>query len=312
MDNYTGRVNNTHCRHGWGTCLLLNGSVYTGSWLNDEMDGFGRLTFPCKNEYMGNWCCGSQNGFGVLRYADGYVYTGNWVGSRQDGLGTLTLRDIEVYRGDWHHGMRHGFGVSRHIDNSNVYSGEWNRGGREGVGTMVYTERGYSYEGNWKDGEPVGDGVVLWNSGERLVGQWRGCEQLMCGTNNSLHMVNGDVYTGTFTRGFLHGCGTVQYANGDLFTGWFLSEVTCSVCSNMTKCICAARVHAWFDRVSSLEGTLTVSDNSPQKSSQWSTSQQSEWERPRLSVDGHWVRGDELSCKARTSRGEKVSEPNAF
>jgi hypothetical protein len=52
-------------RHGKGTMLFGNGAYYAGSWIDDQMHGFGTLYYASGNpEYIGEWSNSKFNGKG--------------------------------------------------------------------------------------------------------------------------------------------------------------------------------------------------------------------------------------------------------
>lgn len=51
------------------------------------MNGEGCYTFTSGNVYTGTWENGVMEGFGKMNYADGSVYEGNWTNNLMNGDG---------------------------------------------------------------------------------------------------------------------------------------------------------------------------------------------------------------------------------
>jgi len=90
-------------RHGKGTFLFQNGSMYRGDFAYGNFDGYGWYQFD-EGYYEGSWVEGNYEGIGTLTYNDGSHYTGRFTGGLADGMGEELKMDGTVQRGVWKSG----------------------------------------------------------------------------------------------------------------------------------------------------------------------------------------------------------------
>jgi hypothetical protein len=65
------------------------GSIYTGNWEKDKMDGRWVMNKANGDVYDGNLSNGLPYRSGVFRYAKREIYVGTWVKGLKDGKGTF-------------------------------------------------------------------------------------------------------------------------------------------------------------------------------------------------------------------------------
>ena len=53
--------------------------TYSGAWLNNQLNGYGFLTWPDGSKYEGNFKAGKRHGKGFKTYHNGETYDGNWI-----------------------------------------------------------------------------------------------------------------------------------------------------------------------------------------------------------------------------------------
>jgi hypothetical protein len=63
---------------GEGTCMMRDGSVYTGELFRDSFTGTGTRVFPDGTVLKGKWFRDRLHGFGELTWPCGFVNTGFW------------------------------------------------------------------------------------------------------------------------------------------------------------------------------------------------------------------------------------------
>ena len=63
---------------GEGTFNFTSGSVYTGQWSNNKMNGLGVLNIPSEGMYEGEFVESEKSGRGTFTWDDGAVYDGEW------------------------------------------------------------------------------------------------------------------------------------------------------------------------------------------------------------------------------------------
>jgi hypothetical protein len=100
---YSGELNASGQRHGKGVMLYSeSGDVYTGEWLNDRPEGFGRKHFSNGDTYVGGWKGGVEHGLGSFHYTEGdYTYEGNFEAGRYAGHGAMRQAGKLIASGDW-------------------------------------------------------------------------------------------------------------------------------------------------------------------------------------------------------------------
>jgi len=106
--SYTGEFStNATCakvRNGRGTYTSLS-EKYTGSWLNDRMNGEGTYNFASGAGYQGGFLDGHFHGFGTYTWPDGARYSGNWLQSKMHGDGVYIDSQKIESRGSFYNGM---------------------------------------------------------------------------------------------------------------------------------------------------------------------------------------------------------------
>ncbi|EAR98680.2 MORN repeat protein (macronuclear) [Tetrahymena thermophila SB210] len=78
---------------------LLDGSIYTGQWLNKQFHGRGKLITEEECIYQGYFCHGKKQGYGRMLFSSGDYYQGEWFDDQMEGQGILILRDGSQFQG---------------------------------------------------------------------------------------------------------------------------------------------------------------------------------------------------------------------
>ena len=249
--NFSGKgtINYTRCAavyegefsdskpHGVGKMTYRGGRVYEGEWVWGQMQGKGTETLSDGSSYEGEWQAygGLENskrrGKGIRKRPDGSVwYEAEYKDSnRLDTTDTATVKfgNGDVYEGEFSSDKPHGVGKMAYNDGrvcegiwnngEIVYEGELNESGKpHGRGKKMYPIGGV-YEGGWKNGKQHGkgtykrsDGSVMYD-GEYKDNMWHG--------KGSLNYRNGDVYTGDWLSHTMQGRGVMTYTNQDVYDG---------------------------------------------------------------------------------------------
>jgi len=209
-------------KNGIHTHIFSNGSVYEGEWLNNKIEGHGRMAYTNGYVYEGEWKNHKWNGYGTLKGKHS-SYEGDWKGGLKEGFGKLYAKDgqhEEYYTGQFHNGKYHGQGRWRSITNGKtvLYSGKWIDNHRIGKGT--YTTDGMVYEGIWESDEITGLGHV-----KLPIGIYEGSlHKAFFEGYGEMVYTNGDTYKGNWNRGEKHGKGTYYYADGSVYEGDWLRD----------------------------------------------------------------------------------------
>ncbi|XP_055099437.1 MORN repeat-containing protein 2 [Symphalangus syndactylus] len=105
-DKYDGDCTRTSSgiyeRNGIGIHTTPNGIVYTGSWKDDKMNGFGRLEHFSGAVYEGQFKDNMFHGLGTYTFPTGAKYIGNFNENRVEGEGEYTdIQGLE-WSGNFH------------------------------------------------------------------------------------------------------------------------------------------------------------------------------------------------------------------
>lgn len=96
-------------KNGYGE-MWKNGVTYKGNWLDDKLDGIGRMDWPSGQSYEGSFAKDFRNGEGTMVFPNGDQYVGSWRNGRPHGKGLYQWTSGEVYQGTWHDGVMDGSG----------------------------------------------------------------------------------------------------------------------------------------------------------------------------------------------------------
>lgn len=165
-DEYLGAVNDLKKRHGEGTYTIAPPPtdedaeedeeatkkvlpfVYSGSWINGERSGVGKLSYPSGDSYYGQFEHNMQHGEGTYKYANGDIYSGQWV-----------------------QGQRSGQGCYEYASNKSKLVGTW-VDGEISNGKWIYSD-GSCWSGDFKNGKPIGKSTFYSKSaGNQQNGEW--------------------------------------------------------------------------------------------------------------------------------------------
>ncbi|KAB1267259.1 MORN repeat-containing protein 2, partial [Camelus dromedarius] len=102
-------------RNGIGIHTTPNGTVYTGSWKDDKMNGFGRLEHFSGAVYEGHFKDNMFHGLGTYTFPTGAKYTGNFNENRVEGEGQYTdIQGLE-WCGNFHFTAAPGLRLKLHM-----------------------------------------------------------------------------------------------------------------------------------------------------------------------------------------------------
>merc|ERR1719313_2250566 len=76
-----------------GALTLANGSVYTGQWVGNDLNGDGVLVAKDGARYEGQWLKDVPNGRMRLTKASGATYEGDWRQGKFHGVGEYVTAD---------------------------------------------------------------------------------------------------------------------------------------------------------------------------------------------------------------------------
>ncbi|PRP85145.1 MORN repeat variant family protein [Planoprotostelium fungivorum] len=188
--------------NGYGTITFPNGNRYMGRWVNGKRTGFGQYFYSNGSRYEGEVHEGHLHGRGVLTFANGNHYEGEFRYGKREGRGVFTWHDGEKYEGGFLNDKRDGYGVYYYA-NRDVYKGKFSNGLKHGYGVYYYSN-GDRYEGYFKEGQRHGSGTLQFNNGDRYEGEFKNDKQNGIGL---LTEANSNKYEGKFKNDRKHGDG---------------------------------------------------------------------------------------------------------
>lgn len=182
--------------------MLDNGDRYTGQYLDNEFEGYGKYT-----------------------YASGEIqYRGYFHKNKPHGAGSLlklskdsSVLPFEIYNGDWENGQKHGAGKYNYMRDV-FYDGNWSRNQKEGTG-ILKTEEG-EFVGEWKNDKKNGKGELVLKNGNKFAGRWVDDELV----EGEVTYSNGDKYKGTLKNMKRHGRGKYTFVNNSVYEGEWIDN----------------------------------------------------------------------------------------
>jgi hypothetical protein len=166
------------------------------------------------------------NGRGKIHFKSGAFFVGYFVDSKRHGWGTHTYVDGSVYTGCWGGDKKQGRGRyaygSDHVHPGAEYVGEWQGGYKHGHGE--YFSPHIQYCGDFVQGKFHGVGQLLQHQDEAFYeGQFR--DNLFWGYG-SMQYGNGNIYVGDWVSGTKSGTGRfVDAASAVTYTGGWEGDV---------------------------------------------------------------------------------------
>lgn len=167
---YFGEISEDGRKNGEGSLSFHGGTIYRGTFVNDEMTGQAEITYSNGDSYSGAVVNGVKEGRGRYVWADGSVYEGNFSNDKKNGQGTYDLSDGSRYEGDYVNDKKEGEGIYR-FTNGDVYTGHFSNDMRNGTGTYVWAN-GETYTGDFLDNNITGNGRYTWPSGRIFDGKF--------------------------------------------------------------------------------------------------------------------------------------------
>ena len=92
-------------RHGQGTYIDRNGAKFSGSWVDDDMQGYGMMRFQSGAVYAGGFDANMFSGHGTYTWANGSQYVGQWRANKMHGEGMLVDTEGIRWRGRFYDGQ---------------------------------------------------------------------------------------------------------------------------------------------------------------------------------------------------------------
>ena len=190
--------------------------VFEGTFLFDELNGYGKYSDDKFNYYEGDFKEGKMHGKGKYTYADGDVYEGEFIDGKRTGKGKFTWANGDFYEGDFINDIRTGKG--KYIwANGNFYEGDFIEGVRTGKGIYIWAN-GNIYEGEFIDAKRTGKGKYIWANGNIYEGDFI---EGVCTGQGKFTFNDGRIEEGCFVDGELNGEGKISKTSGWIYKGTF-------------------------------------------------------------------------------------------
>jgi hypothetical protein len=228
--------------HGQGVLTYSTGKTLSGTFVKGTVqNGTGHLKVKGSADYAtGTWVDGVLDGPGTT-FTAGLMYEGNFRAGEWHGQGVVTYPTCETLKGEFRKGkIFNGEGTLKQADSANVMSGTWVNGKLHGPG--VTNTGGWRYEGQLDGGEWHGQGVLTYETGEMLKGEFvrgrihngggvlrsRGSGEYLIGMwlggalqGQGTTATSRWTYVGEHKDGQPHGKGVQTFATGEVLRGEF-------------------------------------------------------------------------------------------
>jgi hypothetical protein len=112
------------CKNGYGAITYPSGNKYVGNFKDDLISGYGTYTFSYGDKYVGNFKDDLISGYGTYTFSYGDKYVGNFKDEKYDGYGTYTWNDGRKYVGNFKDGRISGYGTYTNTHGIE-FSGNW-------------------------------------------------------------------------------------------------------------------------------------------------------------------------------------------
>ncbi|WP_313755963.1 stalk domain-containing protein [Tissierella sp.] len=114
-------------RSGIGTQYWSNGDVCHGTFINDNINGEGKMIYKDRGTYIGKFLNGKRDGDGKFTWINGETYEGQWKDDKINGTGTYIFKNKDKYIGSWTNNKMNGQGYY-YFSNGKIFGGTWDNG----------------------------------------------------------------------------------------------------------------------------------------------------------------------------------------
>ncbi len=185
---------------GFGVRTFNSGNILTGQFINNQLEGNGKINHADGAVAEGFFVSSVLNGTGKINWPNGELLEGNFVDGVLDGEGVAVSPEGEVRRGNFVKGILSGKGNITKPDGT-IYSGEFISNNIVS-GKIIYTN-GSEDEGFFKNNKLNG-------RGKKII-------------KTSPESQETTVMEGEFLNGFLNGLGLITYPNGRIEEGKYIN-----------------------------------------------------------------------------------------
>ena len=110
--------------------MVIKDEIYYADWRNDKRHGFGTFVDGQGSMYEGQWVNGTKHGHGVEQWEyNKIIYSGEFVSDQKTGKGKFEFNN-NIYEGDFVDGQFHGqgkfiFSNTDIVNSGKIYEGEF-------------------------------------------------------------------------------------------------------------------------------------------------------------------------------------------
>ena len=209
------------------TINFPDGTIYTGTVINNEITGEGKYTFEDGSTYEGSVLNGLRHGKGTFKSKNGIYYEGEWKNGLKNGKGKIVQGNMEL-EGEWINDILNGK-CRIHWNSGNLFDGKLQNNKMNGNGYMVWYNKSEKYTGMWKDNLQNGYGIHIWYNSknenkyfrDRYVGEWKEGKRNGYG---KFYYSNGNIYEGYWKNNIKEGFGILYYNDRSKFIGYFKND----------------------------------------------------------------------------------------
>ena len=156
-------------RDGLGIYIKKNAAKFIGYFIEDYVNGFGKLTDGNGDEYIGYWIKSMANGIGIYSRKRIISYKGWWKDDKQNKFGIEVWPKLD-FIGDYSNGVKEGYGIMNIKDG--IYEGEMKGGNFNGIGKFMFNDK-RRYEGEFKNNKMDGFGILYLPGNKIFVGHFK-------------------------------------------------------------------------------------------------------------------------------------------
>jgi len=171
----TGEFRKGKIYHGEGALYIAKtNNLFEGRWEKGKFTGYAESDTVYNNDrfnFKGNMVNGHKCGYGELTFPNGQVYLGNFESDVRHGQGKMVCRSGNTAQGEFRKDrLYNGTGTMEYTHGS-IFTGTWENGWWQGPGKLV-TGDGVVYEGNYDKGRLYGPGYVTYPDGPKYSGMF--------------------------------------------------------------------------------------------------------------------------------------------
>ena len=203
---------------GEGKFNFDSGSVYSGSWKDNAMEGPGSLIVPSSGSYVGDFLDSEKSGHGIFTWDDGTIYDGEWKNDRMDGQGTYTSSTGVIYTGTFRDNALYQ-GKCSFANDSGKYELDYQDGHAKSA--VIRFADGTAYSGECAESTINGKGRMEFKRGDVYEGQF---DSGVRNGNGEYEWVSGDHYSGDWSNDRMSGNGTYSFSDGSVLKGEFMEN----------------------------------------------------------------------------------------